>query len=69
VDVKTPLVRIERIRKEFGAVVALEEVTLDVNPGDIVALVGDNGAGKSTVVKCIAGVYPPTSGQILLEGL
>jgi ABC-type sugar transport system ATPase subunit len=63
-----PLVQIERVRKEFGAVVALEEVTLDVNPGDIVALVGDNGAGKSTVVKCIAGVYPPTSGRILLEG-
>jgi ABC-type sugar transport system ATPase subunit len=64
----TPLVRIERIRKEFGAVVAVEEVTLDINPGDIVALVGDNGAGKSTVVQCIAGVYPPTSGRILLEG-
>jgi simple sugar transport system ATP-binding protein len=63
-----PLVRIERVRKEFGAVVALEEVTLDVNPGDIVALVGDNGAGKSTIVKCIAGVYPPTAGQILLQG-
>jgi ABC-type sugar transport system ATPase subunit len=64
----TPLVRIERIRKEFGAVVALGAVTLDIDPGEIVALVGDNGAGKSTVVKCIAGVYPPTSGQILLEG-
>lgn len=64
----TPLVRLDRIRKEFRAVVALEELTLDVNPGDIVALVGDNGAGKSTVVKCIAGVFPPTSGQILLEG-
>jgi simple sugar transport system ATP-binding protein len=64
----TPLVRIDRVRKEFRAVVALEEVTLDVNRGDIVALVGDNGAGKSTVVKCIAGVYSPTSGRILLEG-
>jgi ABC-type sugar transport system ATPase subunit len=63
-----PLIRIERVRKEFGAVVALEEVTLDVNPGDIVALVGDNGAGKSTVVKCVAGVHRPTSGQILLDG-
>lgn len=63
-----PFVRIERLRKEFGAVVALEDLTLDVNPGDIVALVGDNGAGKSTVVKCIAGVSPPTSGQLLLEG-
>jgi ABC-type sugar transport system ATPase subunit len=64
----TPLIRIERLRKEFRALVAVEEVTLDVNPGDIVALVGNNGAGKSTVVKCIAGVYPPTSGQILVEG-
>jgi simple sugar transport system ATP-binding protein len=63
-----PRVRIDRIRKDFGAVVALGEMTLDIDPGDIVALVGDNGAGKSTVVKCIAGVYPPTSGQILLEG-
>ena len=64
----TPLVRIDRVRKEFRAVVALEEVTLDVEPGEIVALVGDNGAGKSTLVKCIAGVHPPTSGQILLNG-
>jgi simple sugar transport system ATP-binding protein len=64
----TPLVRLDRVRKEFGAVVALEEVTLDVNPGEIVALVGDNGAGKSTLIKMIAGVHQPTSGQILLEG-
>jgi ABC-type sugar transport system ATPase subunit len=63
-----PRVRVERVRKEFGAVVALEEVTLDVEAGEIVALVGDNGAGKSTLVKCIAGVYAPTSGQVLLEG-
>jgi simple sugar transport system ATP-binding protein len=63
-----PLARIERVRKEFGAVVALEEVTLDVDAGDIVALVGDNGAGKSTIVKCIAGVYAPTAGQIVLQG-
>jgi ABC-type sugar transport system ATPase subunit len=64
----TPLVRIERLRKEFRAVVALQEMTLDIDAGAIVALVGDNGAGKSTLVKCIAGVYAPTSGQILLEG-
>ena len=63
-----PLVRLDRVRKEFGAVVAVEEVTLDVRAGDIVALVGDNGAGKSTLVKIIAGVHQPTSGEILLEG-
>jgi simple sugar transport system ATP-binding protein len=66
--VTTPLVRVERVHKIFGGVVALEEVTLDIDRGEIVALVGDNGAGKSTVVKCLAGVHPPTSGQILLEG-
>jgi D-xylose transport system ATP-binding protein len=63
-----PLVRLDRVRKEFGAVVAVEEVTLDVTAGEIVALVGDNGAGKSTLVKIIAGVHQPTSGQIVLEG-
>ena len=62
------LVRLERLRKEFRAVVAVEELTLELHAGEIVALVGDNGAGKSTVVKCLAGVYPPTSGRILLEG-
>jgi simple sugar transport system ATP-binding protein len=64
----TSLVRLEHVRKEFGAVVAIEDVTLDVEPGEIVALVGDNGAGKSTVVKCIAGVFRPTAGRIVLEG-
>jgi simple sugar transport system ATP-binding protein len=62
------LVRLDEVRKEFGGVVALQGVTLDINPGEIVALVGDNGAGKSTLVKLIAGVHQPTSGQILLEG-
>jgi ABC-type sugar transport system ATPase subunit len=64
-----PLVRLDGVRKEFGAVVALEAVTLDVNAGEIVALVGDNGAGKSTLIKLIAGVHQPTSGEIRLEGV
>ena len=62
-----PLVRVEHLRKEFGAVVALEDSTLGVDRGEIVALVGDNGAGKSTLVKCIAGVHRPTAGRIALE--
>jgi ABC-type sugar transport system ATPase subunit len=64
----TPIVQLDRVRKEFGAVVALQGVTLDVSPGEIVAIVGDNGAGKSTLVKLIAGVYQPTSGRIVLDG-
>jgi ABC-type sugar transport system ATPase subunit len=63
-----PLVRVEHLRKEFGAVVAVDGVTLDADGGEVVALVGDNGAGKSTVVNCLAGVHPPTSGRILLDG-
>ena len=63
-----PLVRVEHLRKEFGAVVAVDGVTFDADGGEVVALVGDNGAGKSTVVNCLAGVYPPTSGRILLDG-
>jgi ABC-type sugar transport system ATPase subunit len=63
-----PLVQLDRVRKEFGAVVALEEVTLDVYPGEILALVGDNGAGKSTLVKLVAGVHQPTAGRIILDG-
>jgi ABC-type sugar transport system ATPase subunit len=63
-----PLLRVEHLRKEFGAVVAVDGVALDADGGEVVALVGDNGAGKSTVVNCLAGVYPPTSGRILLDG-
>jgi ABC-type sugar transport system ATPase subunit len=63
-----PLVRIEGLRKEFGAVVAVDSVTLDIDAGSIVALVGDNGAGKSTVVKCLAGVHTPTAGRMLFDG-
>jgi ABC-type sugar transport system ATPase subunit len=63
-----PLIQLDRVRKEFGGVVALQEVTLEVNPGEILALVGDNGAGKSTLIKLIAGVHQPTSGQIVVEG-
>jgi ABC-type sugar transport system ATPase subunit len=61
------MLRLDAVRKEFGSVVALQGITLDVGAGEIVALVGDNGAGKSTVVNCVAGVHPPTSGEILVE--
>jgi ABC-type sugar transport system ATPase subunit len=63
-----PVLRLDRVRKEFGGVVAVENFSLAVWPGEIVALVGDNGAGKSTVVKIVAGVHRPTSGSIELRG-
>jgi len=65
---KTPLLSIQHIRKRFGAVQALSDVSLDVYPGEVVALVGDNGAGKSTTIKMIAGVEQPDDGEVLFEG-
>ena len=56
-----PLLRIEHLSKSFGAVEALRDVSLDVPAGLVTALAGDNGAGKSVLVKCIAGMFPPDS--------
>jgi len=65
---KTPLLRLEDIRKNFGAIEALRGVSFDVYGGEVVALLGDNGAGKSTLVKIIAGGQPASSGKIIFEG-
>jgi ABC-type sugar transport system ATPase subunit len=61
-----PALSLRNIHKSFGGIVAVEDLSLDVQRGEIVALVGDNGAGKSTVVKIIAGMYQPSSGEIRL---
>ncbi len=63
-----PLLELRKISKHFGAIEALSEVDLSVDSGEIVGLMGDNGAGKSTLVKIIAGNFPPSSGEIRLEG-
>ena len=67
-DNRPPVLSLRGIHKTFGGVVAIEDFNLDVHSGEVVALVGDNGAGKSTVVKIVAGVQPPTSGAILIDG-
>ncbi|WNM24725.1 ATP-binding cassette domain-containing protein [Demequina capsici] len=63
-----PLLRMNRISKSFGAVRALVDVDFQVDRHEIVALVGDNAAGKSTLARIIAGVHQPTSGTMLLNG-
>jgi ABC-type sugar transport system ATPase subunit len=63
-----PTLRLDHIRKQFGGVVAVQACSLAVWPGEIVALVGDNGAGKSTVVMLVSGVHRPTSGSMYLSG-
>jgi simple sugar transport system ATP-binding protein len=62
------LLALNRITKSFGAIHALQGVDLEIQPGEAVGLMGDNGAGKSTLVKIIAGNFPPTTGQIAVEG-
>lgn len=57
-----------RIEKSFDAVVALKGASLTVKPGEITALLGSNGSGKSTMVKVLAGLVKPNSGEILFDG-
>ncbi len=63
-----PLYEVRNISKRYGSVVALEDVSLQIYPGEVIGLVGDNGAGKSTLVKALSGAHQPSSGEILLEG-
>ena len=62
-------VRMTNVSKHFGGVRALDGVHLDVRPGEVHALLGENGAGKSTILKILRGVQPPTSGAIEIGGV
>ncbi len=63
-----PLVRMEGIQKSFGAVRALADVSLRLYPGEILGLVGDNSAGKSTLMKIMTGAYHRDEGSVLVDG-
>ena len=63
-----PLLSLRGIKKRFGPVQALADVDLDVPRGKVTALIGDNGAGKSSLIKTIAGLWGPDEGQIIWEG-
>lgn len=54
--------------KDFGGLRAVDSLNLSIEQGQILGLIGPNGAGKSTVFNCIAGVYPPTEGEIFFDG-
>jgi len=64
----TPLIEMRDIEKHFGSVIALAGVSLTVNEGECHCLLGDNGAGKSTFIKTMAGVHKPSHGQIFVDG-
>ncbi len=63
-----PLLQVQAVRKEFGGLVAVNDVSFDIRAGDIVGLIGPNGAGKSTTFNLITGVLPLTSGRVIYRG-
>ena len=64
----TPVVQGVNLVKTFGRVVALDGADLELYPGEVLAVVGDNGAGKSSLIKCFSGAHIPDSGQMLIDG-
>src|SRR5947209_14393017 len=63
-----PRLLMRGINKSFGAVNALTDVDFEVYAGEVVGLVGDNGAGKSSLIKAVAGIYATDSGEVRFEG-
>ena len=63
-----PVLQTGGLGKQFGAVVALQDVSLSLQAGAVHGLVGENGAGKSTLIKLLTGFYPPSTGEIRLRG-
>jgi branched-chain amino acid transport system ATP-binding protein len=63
------MLELKSVRKFFGGIKAVDSFSLDVGGGEIVGLIGPNGAGKSTLFNCVAGVFPPTAGDILFQGI
>src|SRR5437762_5273190 len=63
-----PILSLHGISKSYGAVIAVQEVDLDLHAGEVLAVCGDNGAGKSSLIKVISGAEEPSSGSITLRG-
>ena len=67
-ETDTALLSLRGIAKNFGPVQALADVSFDVPAGKVTALIGDNGAGKSVLIKCISGIHTPDAGEFLWQG-
>jgi len=63
-----PLVEMTNVQKRFGGIHAVEDMDLQLYPGEVLGLLGHNGAGKSTLIKMLSGAYPMDSGEIFIEG-
>ncbi len=64
----TPILAAQGLTKRFGRVTALEDTDLELFPGEVLAVIGDNGAGKSSLIKCLSGAMLPDSGSISMDG-
>lgn len=64
----TPILKLKNICKSFGPIDVLNDISLDICPGEVLCLLGDNGAGKSTLIKTLSGVYRPNSGTMEMDG-
>ena len=63
-----PLVEMQHMHKRFGGVHAVEDVTIDLYPGEVVGLLGHNGAGKTVLMKMLSGAHRPDAGEIHING-
>ena len=62
------LLQVQDVSRHFGSLVAVDHVSLTVEPGELRAVIGPNGAGKTTFFNMISGFFPPTSGSIVFDG-
>lgn len=63
-----PIIELKGISKQFGKVIALDDISFQLRPSEVHCLLGDNGAGKSTLIKILSGVHRPSHGEFLFEG-
>ena len=64
-----PIIIIEHVRKTFGRVVAIQDVSMQVMPGQVVVIIGPSGSGKSTLLRCINHLEAPDSGRVVVDGI
>ena len=65
----TPIIEVEEIGKRYGNIIALSDVTTAVHAGEVTCVLGDNGAGKSTFIKILAGAHEHTDGELRIDGI
>ena len=63
-----PVLALRSVSKSFGMTHALDLMSIEIFPGEVHAIVGENGAGKSTMIKIMTGIYQPTSGMLEIDG-